>query len=106
MLKRILLLLFVTGVVMISAKAQNYETALGLRLSSNDATVNNSVSVKHFVNRVVALEGLFSFKPVALGILAEVHQPVSSAPGLRWLFGGGGFIRFSEDFDAGAQGIL
>jgi hypothetical protein len=106
MLKRMLTVLLLSGIAAVSAQAQHYKTAVGLRLSSNDATVNHSVSAKHFLNKIVALEGLFSFDPVALGVLAEVHHPVSSAPGLRWLFGGGGFMRFSEGVGGGAQGIL
>lgn len=106
MQKRILVLLAVTFVTVVCVHAQNYKTAVGLRLSSNDATVNNSISVKHFVNNTVALEGLFSFDPVAIGVLAEVHQPINTTPGLRWIVGGGGFVRLNHDFGAGVQGIL
>jgi len=105
MLKQLILFLFFTGIVT-AVHAQNYKTAIGLRLSSNDASVNNSISVKQFINKVVALEGLLSIDPAAVGVLAEVHQPVSSAPGLRWLFGGGGFIGFKNGISLGAQGIL
>ncbi len=87
-------------------QAQNYKTAAGLRLSSNAAIVNNSVSLKYFVNKVVALEGLVSVKPSAVGILAEVHQPLSSTQGLRFLFGAGAYTSFKRGFGAGAQGIL
>lgn len=106
MRKRILILLFITGVAATSMQAQNYKTAVGLRLSSNDATVNNSISVKQFINKVVALEGLISFDPAAVSVLAEVHQPVSSTPGLRWLYGGGGYVAFKNGISLGAQGIL
>src|SRR5438270_909278 len=105
MWNRILKLLIVTS-ISVSAQAQNYKTAVGLRLSSNPATVNNSITVKHFVNRVVALEGLFSFDPLAIGVLVEVNQPVSSAPGLRWLFGGGGYMNFKDQVSLGGQGII
>jgi hypothetical protein len=106
MLKRMFLLVLISGAAGISLRAQNYKTALGLRLSSNDALVNNAVSIKHFVNPVVAFEGLLSFKPAAVGVLAEVHHPVSAAPGLRWLFGGGAFVYFDKGAGGGLQGIL
>lgn len=75
-------------------------------MSSNDALVNNAISVKHFLSTSVALEGLFSFNPVAIGALAEVHHPLSSTPGLRWLFGGGAFVYFEDGVGVGAQGML
>ncbi len=93
-------------VASLQANAQNYKTALGIRLSSNDALVNNSISVKHFFSTAVALEGLFSFRPVAIGALAEVHQPVSSTPGLRWLYGGGAFVYFDNGAGGGLQAVL
>src|SRR6476469_6907513 len=104
MLTRKLLVLSVALVAMASAQAQNYKTVIGLRLSSNEAQVGNAITVKHFINRVVALEGLASFDPGAVGALIEVHQPVSSVPGLRWLFGGGAFVGFKKEVSAGAQG--
>jgi len=103
---RILVLLIFAIAIAATAHAPNYKTAIGLRLSSNPATVNHSISVKYFINRIVALEGLVSFDPVAVGGLVEVHQPVSSAPGLRWLVGGGAYLGFTNDVNAGAQGIL
>lgn len=103
---RILILIAITSLAASAAHAQNYKTAVGLRISSNPATVNNSISVKHFINRVVALEGLFSPDPAAFGALIEVNQPVSSAPGLRWLFGGGGYVNFKNEVGLGAQGII
>jgi hypothetical protein len=106
MLNRILILLFVASLITAAAQAQNYKTAIGLRLSSNPATVNNSISVKHFINRVVALEGLVSIDPAAVGGLIEVHQPVSSVPGLRWMFGGGGYVNFKNEVSLGTQGLL
>jgi hypothetical protein len=104
--KCFLLLLLITTIAAASAQAQNYKTAIGLRLSSNDAQVNNALTVKHFLNPVVALEGLVSVGPAAVGLLGEVHQPVSTVPGLRWLYGGGGFVGFTGDISAGLQGIL
>ena len=106
MLKRILFALFVTSIGATATHAQNYKTAVGLRLSSNDAMVNNSISVKHFLNHVVAIEGLISFKPAAVGALVEVHQPLSSVPGLRWLFGVGAYVGSIRDVNVGAQGII
>lgn len=105
MVPRISLALLLCVAAGTSAFSQNYKTALGLRLSSNAATVNNSISIKHFINSAVALEGLLSVDPAAIAVLAEVHQPVHNAIGLRWLLGGGGFIGLKDGISLGAHGI-
>jgi hypothetical protein len=97
--------------------AQDYKTALGVRLSSSTAMVNNSVSIKHFINEKVAIEGLLSFgDPLAIGALVEIHKPLA-ASGLTWFYGGGGYIGFvktlntttqktNTDTNIGAQGVI
>ena len=100
-----------------NASAQSYKTGLGVRLSSSQAMVNNSISLKHFLNEKSAIEVLFSFgDPLALGALYEVHKPFGSE-GLQWYYGGGGYIGFVKNFNPsknknetdvnfGAQGVL
>lgn len=96
----------------ISAVAQEnasneYRTALGIRLSNHHATVNNSITIKHFFNRNMAIEGLVSFgDPLAIGALIEWHRPVGGSSGLRWLYGGGAYYGFGAPNNFGAQGIL
>ena len=66
--------------------AQDYKTALGVRLSSAAANINNSISIKHFINEKTAIEGLFSFgDPLAFGALVEFHKPLASE-GLRYYY--------------------
>jgi len=118
-MKKVLASLLLTTFVILAGKssAQDYQTALGIRLSSSQAIVNNSLSVKHFLNEKTAIEGLFSFgDPLALGALVEIHQPVG-ASGVRWFYGGGAYLGFLKTYDPnkqkdvteanfGAQGIL
>lgn len=97
--------------------AQDYKTALGVRLSSSQPMVNNSVSIKHFINEKVAIEGLLSFgDPLSIGALVEFHKPLSSA-GLTYFYGGGAYIGFvkkvntntqktSTDPNFGGQGVI
>ena len=97
--------------------AQDYKTALGVRLSSAAANINNSISVKHFITEKTAIEGLFSFgDPIAFGALVEFHKPLSSE-GLRYFYGVGGYLSFVKTFDPanqkngtdpnfGAQGVI
>jgi hypothetical protein len=108
--------LFLFACLLISAsqlKAQNYKTALGLRLSSEGPAVNNSVSIKHFLNPKLAVEGLFTFdKKAAIGALLEIHNPMASTDGLQWFYGAGAYLGFDSDKThtdralMGAQGIV
>jgi hypothetical protein len=100
-----------------NASAQSYKTGLGVRLSSSQAMVNNSISLKHFLNETAAVEALFSFgDPLSLGALYEIHKPFSSE-GLQWFYGGGGYVGFVKNFNPnknknetevnfGAMGVL
>lgn len=100
-----------------SVFAQDYKSALGVRLSSSAAMVNNSVSFKQFISDKTAIEALFSFgDPLALGAILEFHKPLS-ASGLSYFYGAGGYISFikktnvntgktSSDPNFGAQGVI
>ena len=86
--------------------AQEYRSALGVRLSSNPAVVNNSVSFKYLTSETLALEGLLSFSdPVAIGLLFEKHHPFS-AQGLQWFYGAGGYVGFGSNTNVGGMGII
>lgn len=100
-----------------TASAQDYKTALGVRLSSSNAMVNNAVSVKHFITEKTAIEGLLSFgDPLAIGALVEFHKPLGT-PGLTYFYGAGGYLAFLKTFNSttqktstdpnfGAQGVI
>ena len=86
-----------------NASAQEYKTALGVRLSSSNAIQNNSVSLKYFLNEKTAIEGLFTFgDPLALGALVEFHKPLSSA-GLTYFYGAGGYVGFLKKLNTNTQ---
>jgi hypothetical protein len=118
-MKKIIASLFLFAVIGAVNKlsAQQYKTALGIRLSNSQAMVNNSISVKHFLNEKVAVEGLISFgDPFSIGALAEIHRPMGTA-GINWFYGGGAYLGFVKTFNAetgnsgtdpnfGAQGVL
>lgn len=80
--------------------AQEYKTAVGIRLSNSAPMVNNSITLKHFLNEKTAIEALFSFgePTLALGGLVEVHKPLST-PGLQWYYGGGAYLGFVKTFN-------
>lgn len=103
----IVLILFFTFLFINSTvKAQQYKTALGIRLSNKDAIVNNSISLKYFFSSTTAIEGLLSFgDPLALGVLIEKHKPLA-VTGLKWFYGAGAYVGFGNNKNIGAQGIL
>jgi len=118
MKKSMCTILLVSGFFWASTvSAQDYKTALGVRLSSSQAMVNNSITLKHFFNESTAVEALFSFgDPLALGALVEIHKPFA-ASGIQWYYGGGGYLGFVKSYNAnteknetnanfGAQGVL
>ncbi len=100
-----------------TVRAQEYKTALGVRLSSANAMQNNSISIKHFFTDKMAIEGLFTFgDPIALGALVELHKPLASS-GLSYFYGAGGYMSFVKTYNPnnnknetdpnfGAQGII
>ena len=98
----------VFGIILFSnsANAQDYKTALGIRISSQDAAVNHSITVKQFFSESIALEGLLSFgDPVAIGLLIEKHKPID-INALNYFYGGGAYFAFAGDRTAGLQGVL
>lgn len=118
MKKLVLAVVFLAGISFSnSSVAQDYKTALGVRLSSSAAMVNNSVSIKHFINEKTAIEGLLSFgDPLALGALVEFHKPLAAA-GLTYFYGAGGYLAFVKTYNPtkqknetepniGAQGVI
>lgn len=113
-MKKCLLHFVIVASVLFSATAYAQQTpssverknALGIRISSQDAVVNHSISYKHFFNSTTAAEALFSFSdPVAIGALIEKHQPFGVA-GLTWFWGAGAYVGFGGGRNFGAQGVV
>jgi hypothetical protein len=114
-MKKLLPAILVLTFVFTKSEAQNYKTALGVRLSSANADVNNSVSFRQFITHNTALEGLLSFgDPVAIGVLFEKFKALSPE-GLSYFWGGGGYVSFAKTSAAktsngnvglGGQGVI
>ncbi len=86
-----------------TTEAQEYKTGLGVRLSSSQAMVNNSITLKHFFNERTAVEALFSFgDPLALGALIEIHKPFGTS-GIQWFYGGGGYLGFVKSYNPNTE---
>ena len=87
-------------------QAQDYKTALGIRISSVDAVVNHSITFRQFITESFAAEGLLSFSdPGAFGILLESFKPIGGQS-FSWFWGAGPYVGFSENYKFGVQGAL
>ncbi len=77
--------------------AQDYKLAMGLRLSTSDPTLGNSVSIKYFLDETNAVEGLIGWGTrFGLGALYEKHQLIGGTPAFTWFYGGGGYVGFQD----------
>ncbi|MCB0575217.1 MAG: hypothetical protein KDC61_11705 [Saprospiraceae bacterium] len=78
-----------------SAKAQDYHSAIGLRLG-----YPASISYKHFISEPGAIEAFLGFRSyryyrwMNIGGLYEHHMPITGADGLNWYVGGGASLFF------------
>jgi hypothetical protein len=88
--------------------AQDYKLAVGIRFSTAAPTLNNSISVKYFVDENNAIEGLLSFgSRFGIGGLYERHQLVGGTPAFTWFYGGGGYLGFENGQTwAGPTGVI
>lgn len=91
MKKRILFIVFGLLVLTLTTevKAQSYATGIGLR-----SGVSNGLTVKHFLESDLAIEGILHSRWRGLVItgLIEKHKDISEVRGLRWFYGGGAHI--------------
>lgn len=98
-----------------NAQAQNYKSAVGLRLGTP-----LSASYKLFINESSAIEGYASFRSFSgyswfsVNGAYQIHKPIAQVDGLNYYFGGGAGVYFwSFDFGGnnatttlGIQGYL
>lgn len=76
--------------------AQNYRTGIGARVG-----FFNGLTVKHFVNRNNAVEGILNFRwdGVIITGLYEWQNPLPNAQGFEYYLGLGGHIGFFDDYE-------
>lgn len=91
-----------------SVKAQDYKSAIGLRLGYPYA-----ISYKTFVSKPAAVEiflgggGYLTYGGFNIGALYQIHKPIQGVEGLKWYYGGGAsaFV-FSKSASLGILGNL
>lgn len=74
--------------------AQNYTTSLGVR----GGWPFSGVSLKHFIDRGDAIEGVaaFHYRGLVVAGMYQRHANAFDAPGLYWYYGGGGQVGFYD----------
>ncbi|QCR24433.1 hypothetical protein [Pontibacter sp. SGAir0037] len=76
-----------------AVQAQEYTTGIGLR-----GGVASGLTVKHFIERDAAIEGIlstsFNYRGTVITVLYEKHAPAFNARGLQWYYGIGGHVGF------------
>lgn len=87
--RTLILTLILSGASFLGAKAQNYETSLGLR-----GPLNNGITIKHFIGEQSALEGILAarYRGFSFTGLYEKHQNAFDVDQLQWYYGAGGHI--------------
>lgn len=90
-----------------SYSSQSYTTALGVKFYPG------AISLKHFVNKNNALEGLGYFwdKGFRITGLYEIHGNINGAPGLKWYIGPGAHVgvynsKYGGQSSVGIDGVL
>ena len=107
MKKTFLLIIFFVAMVALT-KAQNYQTAAGVRLGPNTAAITAGFTIKHFINESTALEAIIGVNN-GLGIagLYEKHFNIDAVNNLQWFAGFGGYVAFNSSItNIGAAGIV
>ncbi len=97
MSKKILffILLFGNFFIANNLKAQSYQTAVGLRFGG----LSSGLTVKHFVSKTSALEGILSVgrRSFIITGLYEKHTAVDNSKALNFYYGIGGHLGVFQD---------
>ncbi|MGM0566994.1 MAG: hypothetical protein ACQESX_09590 [Bacteroidota bacterium] len=98
-MKKTALILGFAALLSLSAAAQQYDKAIGIR-----GGLFNGVTYKQAISSDTYLEGIASFRWNGFMVtgLYEITQPIdSNAPGLDWYYGFGAHVGFYDDNENG-----
>lgn len=107
-MKKIIVFCSLITAVCLSASAQDYQKAIGIRLGPNSAAITAGFTGKYFLNEKAAVEGIIGVNN-GFGIcgLYELHFPIDAVNNLAWFGGAGGYVAFrSSSTFVGAAGII
>lgn len=81
------------------SSAQNYQTALGLRIDAGDGTTGVGFNAKHFFTRNNAIDANLIFyngDVIGLGAEYQYNAPITGVAGLDWYLGVGPNFQFGN----------
>ncbi|MEO6548589.1 MAG: hypothetical protein ABIN94_11340 [Ferruginibacter sp.] len=107
-MKKNLLFLSIFTFLSFRLMAQEYQTAVGIRLGPSSSAITPGFTVKHFLDEQHAIEGILGINDgVGLCGLYEWHKPIPSVEHLQWFIGAGGYAASrSKTTYIGAAGIV
>jgi len=94
-MKRLFLLLFLGGMMLVSAKNANaqYKNALGGRFgTANGITFKTFVSGENALDFILNFQSKRDYSYFRFTGLYEIHNSINNAPGLKWYYGPGATI--------------
>lgn len=92
----------------LSLQAQDYKTAIGIRLGPNSAAIAPGLTVKHLMDEKHALEAIVGFKDgIGVCVMYEWQHPIATVDHLQWFVGAGGYAAFRNSTSyIGVAGIV
>lgn len=107
-MKKALFFISIFSIVTITSEAQEYKTAVGIRLGPNSPAIAPGFTIKHFLDEKHAVEGIVGINNgIGVCALYEWHFPITSVPHLQWFAGAGAYAAYrSSTSYIGGAGIV
>jgi len=97
-MKKTLLFLSIVTIFSISLKAQEYKTAVGIRLGPSSPAISGGFTIKHFLDEKHAVEGIVGINGgIGVCALYEWHLPIATVEHLQWYAGAGGYAAYRNN---------
>jgi len=97
-MKKTLLFLSIITIFSIPLKAQEYKTAVGIRLGPSSPAISGGFTIKHFLDEKHAVEGIVGINGgIGVCALYEWHLPIATVEHLQWFAGAGGYAAYRNN---------
>ena len=97
-MKKTLLFFSIVTIFSISVKAQEYKTAVGIRLGPSSPAISGGFTIKHFLDEKHAVEGIVGINGgIGVCALYEWHLPIATVEHLQWFAGAGGYAAYRNN---------
>jgi hypothetical protein len=97
-MKKTILFVSIITAFSFSSKAQEYKTAVGIRLGPSSPAIAPGFTVRHFLDEKHAVEGIVGINDgIGVCALYEWHQQVAAVEHLQWFVGAGGYAAYRSN---------